>query len=217
MNEFTLVGQNIADSFMSIIRKFIEIIPDIIGALVVLLIGIFIAKLILKLIKQLFKAIKLETLSEKLSIDDKIKSAGINITLSGMLAGLIYWIVLLVFISASAQILNIEVVTLFVNKLISWLPAIFAGLAIMIVGVMAAEALGNVLENVKYGKTYKTVVRWFILIIALITALEQIGLEISFLTENIQIVVAGIDLAFGLAFGLVGKERAKDFLDRHLK
>lgn len=217
MNEFTQVGQNIADSFIGIGNKFVYIIPDIIGALIVLLIGVFIAKLILKMIRQLFKAIKLETLSEKLSIDDKIKSAGINRSLSDMLGGLIYWIILLIAISAAAEILNIEVVSLFINKLISWLPAIFAGLAIMIVGVMAAEALGNILENVKYGKTYKIVVRWFILIIALITALEQIGLDISFLTENIQIVVAGIALAFGLAFGLGGKEKAKDFLDKHLK
>lgn len=217
MNEFTSVGQSIADSFTGVISKFIDIIPNIIGALIVLIIGFFIAKLLLKLVRQLLKAIKLEVLSEKLSIDEKIKAAGIHTTLSAILAGLIYWIILLVFISAAAQALNINAVTDFVSKLISWLPAIFAGLAIMIVGVMAAEALGRVLENVKYGKTYKTVVKWFILIIALITALEQIGLEISFLTENIQIVVAGIALAFGLAFGLGGKEKAKDFLDKHLK
>lgn len=217
MNEFSLVGQNIADSFAGVISKFIDIIPNIVGALVVLIIGFFVAKLLLKLVRQLLKAIKLETLSQKLSIDEKIKAAGIHTSLSTVLAGLIYWIILLVFISAAAQALNIDAVTDFVSKLISWLPAIFAGLAIMIVGVMAAEALGRVLENVKYGKTYKTVVRWFILIIALITALEQIGLDISFLTENVQIVVAGIALAFGLAFGLGGKDKAKNFLDKHLK
>jgi hypothetical protein len=60
------------------------------------------------------------------------------------------------------------------------------------------------------------VVRWFILVIAFITAIQQIGIDVSFLAGNIQLLVGGVALGLGLAFGLGGQHHAKAYLDKIL-
>jgi hypothetical protein len=217
MNTLSKIGQQIVDSLLEVLNAAIAWLPNFLGAIIILIIGALVARLIQRAIKELFKLIKLESASDKLGVQDKIKTIGIESNITNILSGLIYWIILLVFVSSAASILQIPAVTTFVNKLIGWLPAIFAGLVIMVLGVMVAEAITNILDKVKFGKTYKTVVRWFILVVAFITAVEQIGINITFLTENLQILVGGLALAFGIAFGMGGREKAKDFLEAHWK
>lgn len=210
----------IGQYFDSILTKLITLggfwLPNIVGAIAILLLGLFIARWASLLVKKLLNVIKINSISEKTGVNKLIKSAGIDATVSGLFSGIVYWLVLLIFINTATVILQIDVLTLFINKIIGWIPSIFAGLLIMIAGIVVAETLSKILAKIKHGDLYKTVVKWFILIIAFLTAIEQIGLNISFLTDNIKIILAGAALAFGLAFGLGGKEKAKQFLDKHL-
>lgn len=216
MNILNTLGNQLSDSFTGIGVQILLWIPNVIAAVIVILVGNYLAKLIQSIIKRVFNTLKVESFAEKLNISEKIKSVGFDFTVTQFIGGLVYWLIFLVFISASASVLGVEVVARFINQLINYIPSIFAGLVIMVIGVLVAETLGKMLESVRHGKTYKMVIRWFILVIAFITAVEQIGLDVSFLTENIQIIVAGVSLALGIAFGLGGKERAKSFLDKHL-
>ena len=54
-----------------------------------------------------------------------------------------------------------------------------------------------------------TILKVVILIVVGITALSQIGIDISFAESSFLIVLAGIMLAIGLGFGLAMKEDAK--------
>jgi hypothetical protein len=216
MNIVSSLGEQLLSSFSSIGVQVLSWIPNVLAAILVLLIGNYIAKLVQSLIKQLFKTLKIETYAEKLHVSERVKSVGFDVSVTQFIAGLVYWLIFLVFISAAASVLGVEVVTRFINQLINYIPSIFAGLVIMVIGVLVAETLGKMLEKVRHGKLYKTVIKWFILIVAFITAIEQIGINVSFLTENIQIIVGGVSLALGIAFGLGGKDQAKAFLEKHL-
>lgn len=210
------VGRYFTSVFATVLNIIGDWLPNIIGAIAVFLVGLFIARWISILVKKVFKILKVEDFSKKAGVDKLIKSAGIDSTATGLLAGIIYWLILLIFISTATSLLRVEILTDFINKLIAWLPSIFAGLAIMVIGIIVAETLGNILAKVKHGGLYKIVIRWFILIVAFLTAIEQIGLNISFLTDNVRIIVAGFALGFGLAFGLGGKDKAKEFIEKHL-
>jgi hypothetical protein len=110
----------------------------------------------------------------------------------------------------------VDVVSAFISRMIGYIPSIVAGLVIMGIGVLVADALTKVLGNVRLGHSYKMVVHWFILVVAFITAIEQIGIDVSFLAGNIQLLVGGAALALGIAFGLGGQHHAKAFLDKNL-
>jgi hypothetical protein len=56
-----------------------------------------------------------------------------------------------------------------------------------------------------------------VMMFAIITALKQAKIDISFLTENINTIVMGIMLAVGLAFGLGGKDKAKEVIEKYMR
>ena len=190
--------------------------PRVLGAFIILLVGGWISGALKDLTKKLFHVLKVEDMAGRISLNHKIHSVGLNATVTEMAAGLVYWLFFLVFLSAASSALGVEVVTNFIGLMLGYIPSILAGVAIMGIGVLVADALSKVLGNVSLGDSYKTVVRWFILVIAFITAIQQIGIDVSFLAGNIQLLVGGVSLALGLAFGMGGKDHAKAFLDKVL-
>ena len=211
------VGQKIVSSLMDIVYTIIDWLPRVIGALLILIIGHYIAKGIKRLIKALLKAIKFEDFMVKLKVTDMIKSQGVNLTISDIALWLVYWLVFLAFISTAADVLAVSSITSFINKIIVYIPSIFAGFVIMLLGIIAANILSNFVNNFKGGDAYKQIVRWFILIIAFIAAIEQLGLDISFITNNLFIILSGVMLAIGLAFGLGGRDKAKEWIERYTR
>ena len=211
------IGSDILNSLLVIFITFLQWLPRILGALIILLVGLWVAQLIRTLFQKMLKAIKLEALADKFRVNELIKSGGISLTLTDMFLWLLYWIVLLVFLSSAANVLGIPTITNFISVLIGYIPAIFAGLVVMLIGIIAANVVSEMLDKVAHGKAFKNVSRWLILLVAFITAVEQLGFNLNFLTENLTIIIAGVMLAFGLAFGLGGKDKAKQFLDKHLK
>jgi len=207
----------IAGTFSAVYGYFVEWLPKVIGALIVLVIGLFIADIVKTLVKKIFVSLKVDKVTEKVGVSKVMKSAGVTMGLSGILSEIINWIIILVFLSTSASILGVTAVTEFISKIINWLPSIFAGLLIMLLGILAAESVSKALDHVKNGAAYKTFVRWAIWTIAFITAIEQIGINITFITDNAKVVVAGSVLALALAFGLGGKDKAKEIIERHIK
>lgn len=207
----------ITGTFSAVYGYIIEWLPKVIGAIIVLVIGLFIADIVKTLVKKIFISLKVDKVTEKVGVSKVMKSAGVTIGLSGILSEIINWIIILVFLSTSANILGVTAVTGFIDKIINWLPSIFAGLLIMLLGILAAESVSKALDHVKNGAAYKTIVRWAIWTIAFITAIEQIGINITFITDNAKVVVAGSVLALALAFGLGGKDKAKEIIERHIK
>ena len=211
------IGQEITSSLLGVVYTIIDWIPRIIGVLIILIIGHYLAKGVKHLIKKVLKAIKFEDFMVKLKVTDMIKSQGVSLTISDIAIWLIYWLVFLAFISAAADVLAVPSITNFIAMVISYIPAIFAGLIIILLGIIAANTLSNFVKNFKGGDTYKQLVRWFILIIAFIAAIEQLGLDISFITNKLFIILAGAMLAFGLAFGLGGRDKAKEVINKYIK
>ena len=211
------IGQEITASLLGVVYTIIDWVPRVIGVLIILIIGHYLAKGVKHLIKKVLKAIKFEDFMVKLKVTDMIKSQGVSLTISDIAIWLIYWLVFLAFISAAADVLAVPSITEFIAMVISYIPSIFAGLIIILLGIIAANTLSSFVKNFKGGDTYKQLVRWFILVIAFIAAIEQLGLDISFVTNNLFIILAGVMLAFGLAFGLGGRDKAREIIDRHIR
>jgi hypothetical protein len=55
------------------------------------------------------------------------------------------------------------------------------------------------------------------MLFAIVTALKQAQVDISFLTDNINTIVMWIMLALWLAFGLWGKDKAKELIEKYIK
>jgi hypothetical protein len=93
---------------------------------------------------------------------------------------------------------------------------------ILLVAVVIAEAMRKLVvgsakaANIKSAGFLGAVTKWAIWIFAILAALLQLGIAVTFLQTLFTGVVVALSLAFGLSFGLGGQTAAARYIE-HLR
>jgi hypothetical protein len=209
-------AEPVITSITGFVRAIFDFIPNLLGAILLLIIGKFIAKYLRKGIEKLLELCKVETISAKVGVSEAMKSLGLNIKVVEVFGILAYWVIYLAFILAAIEALGVQTISDIVTKLIAYIPNLIAALIVLLVGITAANFIKNAISHIKHGLVLGKLAYIVIIVFVSVSALEQIGIEISFFTDNIKIIIAGIALGLGLSFGLGGQERAKKSIDKFL-
>jgi len=136
-----------------------------------------------------------------------------------VIGNIAYWIIYLFGINISFNSLGLDVVSDLISDLIAYIPNLFVAVIILLVGTFIAKFVKDLI-NGAVAASNSTVLRagkagyFAVMFFTVITALKQAGIDISFLTENVNTIVMGIMLALGLAFGLGGKDKAQQMLEK---
>ena len=139
-----------------------------------------------------------------------------------MIAELFYRIVYLVGLNISFEILGLNTVSNLISDLISYIPNLFIAVILIVIGTYAAKFVKDITDGALSTAHISSprvghIVYIVVMVFAIVTALQQAKIDISFLTENLNTIVMGIMLAFGLAFGLGGKDKAKEVIEKYMK
>ncbi|MCH8986847.1 hypothetical protein IIA94_01620, partial [Patescibacteria group bacterium] len=99
----------IQTSFETLLVGFANFIPNLIGALVVFVVGLFIAIGIgERIVAGILKAIKFNQLFERGSWKQALEKADIQVDPSRFVGGIVKWVLVIVFLSASLEILGLS-------------------------------------------------------------------------------------------------------------
>lgn len=198
---------------------FIEFIPSLIGALVVFIIGWIIALAFGKLVAEVLKKVRFNQIFEKGGWKGVLGKADIKVDASEFIGSIIKWVLMIVFLAASIEILGFNQLTLFLTAdVLPFLPNVVVAAFIFVVAVIIADVLEKVvrasIEGVKagYGSVAGVIVKWSILGFAILAILYQLGIGAVFMADLFKGIVAMIVIAVGLAFGLGGKEVAGEIV-----
>ncbi len=187
-------------------------------AFAVLIVGWLVARFLSKMIEKLLRAVKIDTFGEKINEIDMLQNANIKILPSIVISKLFYYIFLLMVITASLEILNLDELSKQVNKLIEYIPKLFSAALILIGGLIVANAIRALLNaafqslNVASGKLISSFVFYFIFISVLLSALPQADFEVGFLQDNITIIFGGIVFAFAIGYGFASRNIMSNLL-----
>lgn len=205
----------VTDSWANLWDRIAGFAPKILGALIVLVIG-WIAGIVVGLITdKILRALTLPKLFERIRAEEVVKRTGVNTDLTGLISGLVRWVIYIVAFIAAAEILDLPTVAGFFNQILGYLPNVVAAAAIVLIGVVAANFFATLISgsvragDIKNANTVELVVRWAILIFAFLAALAQLGVAQSLIQTLFIGFVALIAIAGGLAFGLGGQGVAK--------
>lgn len=129
-----------------------------------------------------------------------------------ILSNLVFWTVFIFFIAAAANMLGWKVFSNWMNSVITnYLPSLIAGLLIILAGFLLSNGARTAVisaahsAGIEQGEMLARVVQIVILFTTLVIGIEQIGINVHFLT-NVLIVIVGVLLAGGaLAFSLGAK------------
>lgn len=194
-------------------------IPLLVGALIVFIIGWIVAVALGTLVEQIVRSLKVDALLQKLEVEKALERGGIRLNSGAFLGALVKWFLVVVFLLAAVNILGLQQVSAFLTQVLLYLPNVVVAALILIIAVKVAEVVERAVRASAeaaglHGAFVGVVVRWAIWIFALIAALLQLGVATILLQTFVTGLVAMLALAFGLAFGLGGKEAAQSALEK---
>jgi len=182
------------------------------GALALLLVGWMLAKLISGIVSRILKRIGSDKLSEKLNEISFLQKAEVEIKLDQVIKKFLYWIIMLVFLISAADVMGLTMVSEKLGELISYLPQVFIALLILAGGFYLAEGARSLTASttkslgVSSWKTISSLVFYVLTLFVVIAALERLEFfPIEIITENLSIILAGIMLAFAIAYGFAAR------------
>lgn len=200
-------------------QGFLNFIPKLVGAIIVFVIGWFIAVWIGKLVAEILRRLRLDRIFEKSKWDETLQKAEFRMKVSDFIGGIVKWVLVIVFLLAAVEILGLTQFAIFLRAIVGWLPNLVVAAAIFVVAVIVADISEKLVRaivgkmNVSYVKLIGSIVRWAIWIFAILAILSQLGVA----KDIVQIVVTGfvalIVISCSIAFGLGGKDLARDVLE----
>ena len=208
------------DLFVSSLQTFwgeiAVFLPKLLAALVLLLAGFLLARLLRAGMKRVLEALGFGRMAEKSGLEAMVKQAGVDLSLAGIIAGTVYWLVILVVAVSAANSLGLDSVAGLANKVILYLPKVVVAILVLVFGTLAARVVNRLVFAWLNGNGFpgalsvSTGSEYAVQIFALFLALEQLQIGTTLLTVAFTIVFGGLVLALALAFGLGGRDWAAD-------
>ncbi|MFB6212210.1 MAG: hypothetical protein ABEI53_00100 [Candidatus Magasanikbacteria bacterium] len=193
---------------------FVDVLGNVLGALVVFLIGLVVASGVGAFVKKIVNLMKIDDLIRGLGVEDFFERAGIRLDSGKFLGQATYWFLVVVFLLAASDILNFSTLSQFLRDVLLYIPNVIVAVLIMLVSIVIGNLLKEtVRSSVKGAKLqgYKflgSLTWWAVVVFGFLAAISQLGIAQSLINTLVAGVVAMIALAGGIAFGLGGQDYA---------
>jgi hypothetical protein len=217
------IQQMIIEPFQRFYLKIIQFLPNLLAALVILIAGFVLAGILRWVFSRVFRSLGFDGYFQRSGIMEVLRKGGIEDPLSVLLAKVIKWTTVAVFIIISLYTLNSPTVERLLESFFFYLPSVFVAFLVLLFGYVLANFLGRaaLIAAVNAGMMVSgmiaKLVKLTILLLAVTMALEQLGIGKGTIVIAFTLVLGGIVLALAIAFGLGGKEIAKGYLERKMK
>lgn len=204
MELYTELKEQLLDSLSQFIQAVGAYLPKLLSSITLLVVGLILAWaarwLILRLgdgIDRMVQAIGIASLHVRL-----------RWPVANILGWLIYWLIILFFISAAVEGLGFQGFSAWLGNLITYLPSLLiAGLFIfggLLLGNAARDkiTMGARSAGLRRTETLGSWVRAVVILLAVIVGLAQIGIDVRLFEYILTIFVAALAVAIALAFGI---------------
>jgi small-conductance mechanosensitive channel len=152
-----------------------------------------------------------------------LKRGGIKEPISLIISRIIGWLTIISFSILSLRSLSVPAIERILEKFILYLPNVFVAAVILFLGYLLGNFLGRatlvaaVNAGIKLSSLIARLVRLTVILLALTMALEQLGIGKGTIVIAFSMILGGVVLALAIAFGLGGRDIAKEFLEKKIK
>ncbi|GIV32279.1 MAG: hypothetical protein KatS3mg030_581 [Saprospiraceae bacterium] len=218
MNELTGWAQVFFNSFQTFGQKLMGAIPEIIGAILIFLLGWLFSRFISRLVAKTLKFLKFDALAERIGTQKFLAKANIHSEPSRLIGIFVYWILMLLVILSASDALGWVAVSQEVSRLLGLLPNLLVAIVFFIVGTYIATFVRDIIRSasqslgIAAGRIISSVVFYLLLILVILTSLNQAGVNTDIITNNMMIILAAVLGAAALSYGLASREVMSNIL-----
>ncbi len=191
-------------------------LPKLLAAFVLLLAGWLLARGVRAGVKRGLEALGFGNMAERSGLEALLRQGGVELSLAGLIAGVAFWLVLLIVAVSATNSLGLDAVAALANRVVLYLPNVLVAILVLVFGTLLARFINRLLfvwlNNLKSpaALAMSTGAEYAVQIFALFIALEQLDVGSGMLTIAFAISFGGLVLALALAFGLGGRDWATE-------
>lgn len=195
--------------------KFVNYLPDFFGGLLILIVGYIVSVLVKKLLLTILKFFRIDALLNKTNL---ITQKEVKLW-EEIVVELIRWTIILLFLIPTLETWGLSRATIVLNQFLFYIPNVIVSVIIGFVGIVISNLAAHLVKQgaksagEPAAHTLAVFVRSTILFFSVLIMLNQLGVAQDIIRIFFTGLVAMLALAGGLAFGLGGKDTAKEILD----
>jgi len=202
-----LAAISVSQSFQNLMNTVIGALWKIPLFLVILVIGWLVARVLMQAVATLLRKLKFDNFAQRGVVGQALGRN--NYDASGLIAKIVYYIVLLVTLLLAFGVFGNNPVYSMLNAVVGWLPKAIVAIVLIVVGSAIAKVVKDLITGaiggLSYGRFVASLASIAIIAIFTIAALSQIGVADA-VTQPILITVLatiGAILAIGVGGGLI--------------
>src|SRR5919109_1082271 len=202
-------SQRLQTSFAQV---FGELIPALLGALIIVFAGYLLARVLEKLVERFLRRIRLNSLLERGGVTQAVERSGSEVNPTRVLSKLVFWLVMFAVILIAANALGLQSLANVFSELVSYLPSVIAAIVIILIGIVLGGVVGGLIAAavgaMRGGRALARIGRGGVILLAVFMALQELGIATDIVTTAFAILFGAIALALALAFGLGNRDLA---------
>lgn len=197
----------------------IDHVPNLLGALLLVLLGWLVASAVRALIRSLGSRINRGL--DRMLRAERAARLRLSPTMLRLIGTAAFWIILLLFLSFATDLAGMDAVTEWLRDVLRYLPTLLFGVIIIVsghlIGLLVRDLLLEALASaqVEQREVVARLAQTATFLTAVIIGVHQIGVNVSFVTLVIAVVLGSVLLAFSLAFGLGARGLVANLIGTH--
>lgn len=207
----------LTESVSRVAIQILEYLPAVLGAVVLLLVGWGVARLLRYTTEKLTEK-TVARLAHTRPMDTRVQQPRAYGAAPTIASRIVFWVVLLFFVLAASEVLELEVISSLLGAVTAYLPRLFAGLLMLFIGLWLAEVTRAVIRRssssmgIEQGDVLGRLGQILVLLIVFSVAAGQIGIDNTLLVALVAILFAVMFGAIALAFSFGAKTTIENLL-----
>lgn len=216
------IGEALAQAWSDSTRAFALFVPRLVAAAIIFAGGFVVAALARRIVRSTLTSLRFDRLAARTGASDMLRVAEMP-SADLLVARVVFWIVWMGFIVSAVDALQFEPFRGLVQQFFLFVPRALLALLIVALGflvgnfVWRATLLASVNAGLPGARLLSGMLRLLVMAIAVVMALEQLGLATAVVLTAFAIAFGAVMLGLAIAFGLGGRDAAKQLLEQHLR
>ena len=204
-------------TFAQLMERITQYLPNLLGAVLLVLAGWIVAKIVKTIFLRLVSAS--EKMLQRFTRHEKAEKKQIA-TSSQFLGNLVFWIVILFFITAASNLLQLKIFSEWLNKIVSYLPSFLAGGIIVLIGYVLSSLLREAILRTNLANADQRIflaksIHILLMITVVLIGLDQIGINVTVLIILFTVIIGSLIGSIALAVSLGARFAVSNLIGAH--
>jgi len=216
------IAEALAQSWHNVAAAFVLFVPRLVAATIIFFGGFIAAAVVRRIVQAMLLWLRFDRLALRTGASQMLRVA--DMPSAELLVGkIVFWFVWLGFIVSAVDALQFGPFQGMVQQFFRFVPRVLVALLVLALGflvgnfVWRATLLASVNAGLPGARLLSGALRLLVIAVGVVMALEQLGLATAVVLTAFAIAFGALMLGLAIAFGLGGRDVARQLLEQHLR